>query len=288
MSPVATIGRSKPPVMATVDTAAMTDQRLGASIRFVRIRRGWRQRDLAERAGVSQSAVSRIERGHLGEVTVDTIRRVAGALDMRIDVVGRWRGGDLDRLLASGHSALHESVARLLAGLSGWQFASEVSFSNYADRGVIDLLAWHEPTRCLLVIELKTEFVDMNELIGTLDRKFRNAAQIARERGWLASAASVSIWVIVVDSSTNRRRATEHATMLRHAYPLDGRAIRGWLRKPSGPVRCLSFWPNTRPGTGTAGPRPIRPARHRVRLASTHDAGGSGQLPRSSSRGKAP
>jgi transcriptional regulator with XRE-family HTH domain len=172
----------------------MTDQRLGAAIRFLRIRRGWRQRDLAERAGVSQSAVSRIERGHLGQVTLDSIRSGAGALDMRVDVVGRWRGGDLDRLLASGHSALHESAARYLGGLSGWQFASEVSFSNYADRGVIDILAWHEPTRSLLVIELKTEFVDMNELIGTLDRKFRNAAQIARERGWLPNAASISIW----------------------------------------------------------------------------------------------
>ena len=274
--------------MATVDTAAMTDQRFGAAIRFVRIRRGWRQRELAARAGVSQSAVSRIERGHVAQVTLDTIRDVAGALDMRVDVVGRWRGGDLDRLLASGHSALHESVARHLGGLHGWQFASEVSFSNYADRGVIDLLAWHEPTRSLLVIELKTEFVDMNELIGTLDRKFRNAAQIARERGWLADAASVSLWVIVADSSTNRRRATEHTTMLRHAYPVDGRAIRGWLRKPSGPVRCLSFWANGRPGTGTAGPRPIRPARHRVRLASTHEATGVGRLRAPSNRGKVP
>jgi transcriptional regulator with XRE-family HTH domain len=266
----------------------MTDQRFGAAIRFLRIRRGWRQQDLAARGGVSQSAVSRIERGHLELVTLDTIRRVAGALDMRVDVVGRWRGGDLDRLLASGHSALHESVARNLGGLRGWQFVSEVSFANYADRGVIDLLAWHEPTGSLLVIELKTEFVDMNELIGTLDRKFRNAAQIARERGWLENAASVSVWVIVVDSSTNRRRAAEHATTLRHAYPLDGRAIRGWLRKPSGPVRCLSFWANSLPGTGTAGSRPIRPARHRVRLSSTHDAARAERLRTSSNRGKAP
>lgn len=249
----------------------MTDQRFGAAIRFLRIRRGWRQRDLAGRASVSQSAVSRIERGHLASVTLDMIRRVASALDMRVDVVGRWRGGDLDRLLAAGHSALHELVARHLGGLRGWQFASEVSFSHYADRGVIDLLAWHEPTRSLLVIELKTEFIDMNELIGTLDRKRRNAAQIARERGWLANPASVSVWVIVADNSTNRRRATEHATMLRHAYPVDGRGIRGWLRKPSGPIRCLSFWANSRPRTRTASSGVRQAVRHRVRLPLTHD-----------------
>ena len=248
----------------------MSDQRVGAAIRFLRIRRGWRQSDLAARAGVSQSTVSRIERGHLSDVTLDAVRRVAAAVDLRVDLIGRWRGGDLDRLLAAGHSALHESVARHLGRLSGWEFASEVSFSHYADRGVIDLFAWHALTRSLLVIELKTVFVDVNELIGTLDRKRRNAAQIARERGWLTEAATVSVWVIVVDSSTNRRRAAQHATMLRHAYPLDGRGIRTWLGAPRGAVGCLSFWPSSRLVNGRAASSQFRPARQRVRLAPKH------------------
>jgi transcriptional regulator with XRE-family HTH domain len=251
----------------------MTDQRLGAGIRYLRIKRGWRQVDLVQRAGVSQSMVSRVERGHLARVTVEAIRAVAAAVDMRVDLVGRYRGGDLDRLLAAGHSALHESVARYLATVEGWRFASEVSFAFYADRGVIDLLAWHARTRSLLVIELKTEFVDMNELVGTLDRKRRRAAEIARDRGWLADARTVSVWVIVADSSTNRQRARDHATMLRTAYPLDGRAMRGWLRRPVGSIGCLSFWSNSHRGTAKWGSRPIRPTRHRVRLAATHGSG---------------
>ena len=250
----------------------VTDQRLFAVIRFLRIRRGWRQRDLAAKARVSQSSVSRIERGHLGAVALDAIRAVAAALDVRIDVVGRWRGGELDRLLAAGHSALHESVARHFGGLRGWQFASEVSFSNYGERGVIDLLAWHEPTRSLLVIELKTEFIDMNQLVGTLDRKRRNAAQIARERGWLDAATSVSVWVIVADTSTNRHRARDHRTMLGTAYPLDGRSMRRWLRVPSGAVSCLSFWPMSRPGTVAASSGARQPVRHRVRTPATHES----------------
>ena len=249
----------------------MTDQRLGASVRYLRIRRAWRQRDLAERAGVSQSAVSRIERGHLAGMRLDLIRAVAAAVDLRVDVVGRYRGGDLDRMLASGHSALHETVARHLGTRPGWRFASEVSFAIYGDRGVMDLLAWHERHRALLVIELKTEFVDMNELIGTLDRKRRRAAEVARARGWLANASSVSVWVIVSDSSTNRRRAREHVAMLRMAYPLDGRAIRGWLRRPVGPVGCLSFWATSPSGTAKSGSRPVQPVRHRVRLPRAHN-----------------
>ena len=252
--------------------SAMTDQRFGAAIRFLRIRRGWRQEDLAARAGVSQSTVSRMERGHLATVTLEVIRAVAAALDMRVDVIGRWRGGDLDRLLGAGHSAMHESVARHLETRAGWRFASEVSFSNLGERGVIDLIAWHERTRSLVVIELKTEFVDMNELIGTLDRKQRNAAQIARERAWLVDPSSVSVWVIVADTSTNRQRATDHRTMLGAAYPSDGRKMRGWLRAPDGPIRCLSFWPLSRPGTRTAGSGARQPVRHRVRPAATHES----------------
>lgn len=266
----------------------MTDQRFGAAIRFLRIRRGWRQVDLAERAGVSQSTVSRMERGHLATLTLEAIRRVAAALDLRVDVLGRWRAGDLDRLLRASHSALHESVARHLEGRVRWRFASEVSFSNYADRGVIDLLAWHEPTRSLLVIELKTEFVDMNELIGTLDRKQRNAAQIARERGWLAEPSSVSVWVIVADTSTNRHRATEHRAMLGTAYPSDGRAMRGWLRTPTGAIRCLSFWPVIRPGAATAGSGPRQPVRHRVRVAAKHESAGPSRAGGASLAGKPP
>jgi transcriptional regulator with XRE-family HTH domain len=266
----------------------MTDQRLGAAIRYLRIRHGWRQADLAERAGVSQATVSRMERGHLGTLTLEAIRLVAAALDLRVDVLGRWRGGDLDRLLASRHSAMHESVARHMDTRAGWRFASEVSFSNYGDRGVIDLLAWHEPTRSLLVIELKTEFVDMNELIGTLDRKQRNAAQIARERGWLVEPSSVSVWVIVADTSTNRHRATDHRTMLGTAYPSDGRAMRGWLRRPMGAIRCLSFWPVSRPGTATARTDARQRARHRVRVAATHESQRPARARPSARPGKAP
>jgi transcriptional regulator with XRE-family HTH domain len=258
----------------------MTDQRVGAMFRFLRIRRGWRQIDVAARAGVSQSQVSRIERGHLATVTIETLRRVAAVLDLRIDVVGRWRGGDLDRLLAAGHSALYEAVATRLRGLAGWAFASEVSFSIDGERGIVDILAWHAATRSLLVIELKTEFMDVNELVGTLDRKRRLARRIAAERGWLRDAATVSAWVIVVDGSANRRRAAEHATMLGSAYPVDGRAIRTWLRRPVGAVACLSFWPNSRPGIGMAASRPIRPVRHRVRVRPTHGSGLARAAPR--------
>ena len=163
----------------------MDDFRFGTVIRLVRQKRGWRQQDLSERSGVSQSTISRIERGALGAQSIDRIRAVARALEIRVDLVPRWRAGDLDRLLNSSHSALHESVARTFrAELPAWILAPEVSFSIFGERGVIDILAWHPGRRALLVIELKTDLADINELVGTFDRKRRLARQVAESRGW--------------------------------------------------------------------------------------------------------
>lgn len=248
----------------------MDDIRLGSAIRLVRQRRGWRQQDLADKSGVSQSAVSRMELGRLGPQSIDSVRAVAAALEIRVDLVPRWRAGDLDRLASGRHSALHESVARMFRDqLPAWVLAPEVSFAIYRDRGVIDILAWHPGQRALLVIELKTEFVDMNETIGTFDRKRRLARQIARERGW--DPVTVSAWMIVSSSRTNRRRADAHEAMLRAALPDDNRAMRRWLREPEGSVGTLSFWTDTRGAGGGPGLRPIR--RVRVRHGAIAERG---------------
>ena len=74
---------------------------------------------------------------------------------------------------------------------------AEVSFAIYGERGVIDILAWHEPTRSLLVIELKTAIADINELLGVTASV---AAQVAQDRGW--DALTVSQWLIVSDTRT--------------------------------------------------------------------------------------
>ncbi|HEX3427987.1 MAG TPA: helix-turn-helix domain-containing protein [Candidatus Limnocylindrales bacterium] len=221
----------------------MNDQQVGGLFRAVRVRRGWRQIEVANRASVSQSTVSRVERGLAGTLPLDVIRRIGATLEIRAELGLRWRGADLDRLRSARHSALHESVARAFARSPGWILAPEVSFSIFGERGIVDLLAWNRRRGALLVIELKTEIVDVNELVGTFDRKIRLGRDIAVDHGWAVGPATpVSGWVILVDSATNRRRLHEHVGMLRSAYPMDGRSIGGWLAKPTGSIRCLGFW----------------------------------------------
>jgi transcriptional regulator with XRE-family HTH domain len=223
----------------------MDDQKLGAAIRAVRIRRGLRQLDLAQSADVWRTTVSLVERGHWQRLSIETVRRIAAAVDVRVEVTPRWRGGDLARLLSRRHSLLAERVASLVLSHAGWVAVPEVSFAIYGERGVIDQLAWHESTAHILVVELKTEFVDINEALGTLDRKARLARRIAAERGW--QPALVSVWLIVSDSRTNRRHAAEHAALLSSRFQLDGRQLRPFLREPCAATTGLAFMTDANP-----------------------------------------
>jgi len=225
--------------------------RLGAICRALRIKKRWRQDDVAVRAGVTRQAVSRLENGRISTLRVHVVARIIEALGGNIDFVVRWQGGELDRLLNARHSGLHESVAQMFSSFDEWTIAPEVSFAIRGERGVIDILAWHAATRTLLLIELKTDVVDVNELMGTIDRKRRLAPVIAQERGWQPMA--VAVWVIVADSAMNRKRVQAHAATLRAAFPADGRTISGWLRKPGAAIGCLSFWSYDRPGNAKSG-----------------------------------
>ena len=244
----------------------MSDMALGASIRAVRIRHGLRQQDLARSAGVSRTTVSLVERGHWQRLSIETVRLIAAAVDVRVELVARWRGGDLDRLLSRRHSMLAERLAAKLLSHQGWIVQAEVSFAVYGERGIVDQLAWHEATAHLLVVELKTAFVDMNETLGTLDRKVRLARSIAATRGW--QPKMVSVWLVVSDTRTNRRHAAEHANLLRSRFELDGRQLGAFLRDPTVPTTGLAFMPDANPGNT----KPTRrPARSSQRSSDTRD-----------------
>lgn len=235
-------------------------QRCGATFRAVRIKRGWRQVEVATRARVHRSVVSAVERGHLEQVSIGTLLEIARALEIQVTFGTRWRAGELDRLISGRHSRLHEAVAAWFATtLPDWILAPEVSFSIFGDRGIIDILAWHPGRRALLVIELKTDLADVNELIGSMDRRRRLAWDIAKDRGW--EPLSVSTWVLVAGGRTNRARISAHRTLLRTAFPVDGRTVVGWLRRPDREVHALSLWDRVR-DDGSSGEFA---ARHRVR-----------------------
>ncbi|MCY7418908.1 MAG: helix-turn-helix transcriptional regulator [Chloroflexi bacterium] len=219
----------------------MDDAKFGAACRAVRVRRRMTQAAVAEAAGVRRVEVGRLERGALEDMSLGTVRKVLRALEMWMDITPRWRGPELDRLINGAHAALQGSVLRRLQELLGWIGVPEVSFSIFGERGAIDVMAWHAPTKSLLIIELKTLLVDPAELVRTMDRRVRLGQRIARDRGW--SPASISSWVIFTDTRSNRRHAANHRAVLAPLATVDGRRMRSWLNAPGGPVAALSFWP---------------------------------------------
>lgn len=239
--------------------ARMDLVRFGLIIRALRRRKGWRHVDLAVAAGVSQGTVSSIERGHSGCLSLETHMRVAGALDARISLDVRWRAGELDRILDQDHASLAAAVVRLLES-AGWSVRVEVTYAVYGQRGSIDVLAWHEATKALLVIEIKTEVTSAEATIRRLDEKLRLAAGVALERfGW--KATTVSRVLVVEDSSTARDRVESGAALFDAAFPARTVAFRRWLRAPVGAVSGLVFFRRTNRRGGTEPPR----GRHRIK-----------------------
>jgi transcriptional regulator with XRE-family HTH domain len=137
--------------------------------------------DLGAKVGVAQTTVSLIERGHLETLGVRTLTAVLTALEARLEANISWRGGAIDRLTDERHARLVEIVVHRLQG-EHWQVHAEVSYGRYRQTGAIDVLAWHERSRSLLVIEVKSEITSVEETLRRHDEKVRLASALARER----------------------------------------------------------------------------------------------------------
>lgn len=246
----------------------MDEARIGSVVRALRIRRRLTQAELATQAEVARVSVSRLERGLGADLRLRTIRRICAALEIRLELDARWRGGDLERHLTARHSAMAEELTGWLLRRPDWTVRPEVSFSIWGERGVVDLIAWHAARRTMLLIELKTEIVDVGDLMATADRRRRLAPRIASELGWRPIA--IGYWVAVAESTTNARRVRDHRAVLRTAFPSDWRAIRAWLREPVGPMAGLSLRASRRlPSDRNAIVKRVgKPRRPRVGLAS--------------------
>jgi len=170
-----------------------------------------------------------------------------------------------------------EAVISSLAEL-GWLARPEVSFSAGGERGLIDVLAWHPATQIVLVVEVKTEIVDVGEVIGTFDRKRRLAPTLAAQASW--SPLTCAAALIVADTTTNHRRVHEHAATFRAALPDSGQRFRAFIRRPSGPLAAVAFWSNRHPGSVRRPAAAIR----RVRPVTTRAVRA---VPRSESPGQA-
>jgi transcriptional regulator with XRE-family HTH domain len=239
------------------------DHRIGRALRALRLRAGLRQVDVAERAGVSQSLISVIEAGACSSVTIATLRAVFRAVGAGFDGQVLWRAPALERLADARHAALVDASALRLRRL-GWDVLPEVSYSEFGERGSIDLLGWRQAERAVVVEEVKSDLTRVEETLRKLDEKVRLATErIALDRiGWRPRV--VGRVLVLRDTDRARRQVRAHATVFDTALPARGPVVRAWLRAPGGPLAGILFVADISPdGTNAA-----RPGIQRVRVPS--------------------
>ncbi|TAK02084.1 MAG: XRE family transcriptional regulator [Chloroflexota bacterium] len=236
----------------------MDPVRFGLSIRALRRRRRWTQRELGRRARVSRSEVSRVERGGAATPSLRILDAIVAALGARLLVRVLWQGEELDRILDREHARLVEVLLRRLSD-GGWTAFPEITFQVAGERGSIDVLAWHERTRALLVVEVKSVVPDIQATLAGLDRKARLGPSIAAGRGW--RAATVSRLLVLPENRTARRRIASVGATFDRALPARSVEVKRWLIDPVGPMSGLIFLSDSIPAGArhrVAGPRPDR------------------------------
>jgi transcriptional regulator with XRE-family HTH domain len=212
----------------------MKPQRIGHILRAIRLHSRVSQQSVARKAGVSQSVYSRAENGDLGGMTFNSMERIASALGATLIVEIRYRGGLADRLVDAAHAALVELVVGVL-DRAGWQVELEYGFNVFGERGSVDILAWHASTRTLLIVEVKSRFLDLQEMLVALARKLRLVPDVVRqERGW--DPIHVARFVVTHASTENKSVIARHPALFSTALPARAVAIRSWLRSPNGPI----------------------------------------------------
>ena len=200
------------------------------TLKALRRRRRWSQRQLGARLGISQAEMSRRERSGLESCTVTDVEEWSSALGAHLVLDLRVDGQR--PLTDARHAELQVWLVNLLRS-AGWMVEAEVSFNHYGDRGRVDVLAFHPAFRMLLVVEIKTQFTDVQDILGRLDVKRRLGSTVAAQRGW-STSATVPMLVFREDSTT-RRRLAAHESLFAH-LTVRGRSAMAWLRHPRTPV----------------------------------------------------
>ena len=133
---------------------------------------------------------------------------------------------------------------------NGWEVLVEYGFNHYGDRGSVDVLAWHEDSRTLLIVEVKSRLTDLQAAFTSFARKLRIVpGLVVREHGW--DSRSVSRLLVMPGTTANRATVARHQATFDVVLPDRMPAIRSWLRRPNGSLAGLWFLSSMPTGTAT-------------------------------------
>ena len=122
----------------------------------------------------------------------------------------------------------------------GWQARAEVTFSIFGERGSIDVFAWNEAVRAVVIEEIKSELATIEGTARPLAVKRRLAAEITfQELGW--RPRSIAVVLVLPEGSHVRNRVARHAATFDSILPDRLPQLRQWLREPRGSLGAIWF-----------------------------------------------
>jgi DNA-binding XRE family transcriptional regulator len=185
---------------------------------------------LADRAAVSRQMIAELEDGSANP-TLDTVISVLDGLGLELEVIVRGpvmiggpRTGDAAHAICSGY------VQRRLEA-AGWKTAREVRIDDGRYVGWIDLLAFHEPTGVLLVIEIKTRIDDLGSIERAMDCYTRAAMKAARRQGW--QPIRIGSWLVALGTDEVEARIHDDRRAFDAAFPARATEMTALLADPS-------------------------------------------------------
>jgi len=123
----------------------------------------------------------------------------------------------------------------------GWAVRQEVEIRSGRAIGWIDILAFRERDRAVLVGEAKSDVLDIGGAQRQLNWYIREAWAAARSIGW--RPASVTSALILLDTAHNAKVLSDHHELFRQAFPARASellaALRGIVPLPRGPALAM-------------------------------------------------
>jgi transcriptional regulator with XRE-family HTH domain len=194
--------------------------RLGAEVRDARLRRRLTQARLGARVGLSQSAISRAERGLGGGLTLDAWQRIAVALGVSLRFA--FQRDPLAETADAGHLAMQELVLRL-GRAAGYHGLFELPTRPAEPWRSIDVALRDDARRRAIVAECWNSIGDVGAAARGTARK-QAEAQAAAAARWGEGAHRVgSVWVVRA-TARNRAIAARYPEVFAARFPGSSRA----------------------------------------------------------------
>ena len=189
--------------------------RIGTDVRDARLRRRLTQAQLGARVGLSQSAISRAERGWGGGLTVDAWQRIALALEITLRLA--LPRDPIAETADAGHLGMQELVLRLGRG-AGYRGLVELPTRPSEPWRSIDVALVDDTRHRMAIAECWNTIGDIGAAARGSARKLAEAVAIAAAR-WGEGAHRVGLVWVVRATARNRALVARYPEVFAARFP---------------------------------------------------------------------